>query len=124
MMTALKRLLLGGAALAMCSGVTPRADAQTGSAELPPDIATFVSRRASCSQWSKKAIDPERRAQIEAIYSNLHSMKCFGLIDEDRALRLKYASNPEILALLGEGKFTKFVTRLSPRIAVPPASDR
>jgi hypothetical protein len=123
-MTAFKSLMLAGVALAISAGVDPRADAQTGSAELPPDVTAFVSRRASCSEWSKKAIDPEWNARIDAIYSYLESLKCFDVMNDERALRQKYASNPQILASLGAGKITKFVTRLPARIAVPPALDR
>lgn len=123
-MTALKRLMLVGVALAISAGAGSLACAQTGSADLPPDVTGFISRRASCSEWSKKAIDPQWYAQIDAIYSSLQSLKCFEIIDEERVLRRKYASNPEILASLGSGKYTKFVTRLPARIAVPPALDR
>jgi len=123
-MTALKSLMLAASALVISAGVAPRADAQTGSAELPSDVTAFVSRRASCSEWSKKAIDPEWNARIDAIYSNLESLKCFDVMNDERALRQKYASNPQILASLGVGKITKFVTRLPARIAVPPALDR
>jgi hypothetical protein len=84
-MIAVKRLMLAGVALAISAGVAPRADAQTGSAELPPDVTRFVSRSASCSEWSKNAIDPEWTAQIEVIYSNLESLKCFDILDDARA---------------------------------------
>jgi hypothetical protein len=125
-MTALKSLILAGVTLAISAGVAALADEQTGSAELPPDVTAFVSRSTSCSEWSKKAIDPaEWTAQIEAIYSNLQSLKCFDIMDDARALRQKYAGNPEILASLGaDHTFTRFVTRLPARIAVPPALDR
>jgi hypothetical protein len=120
-MTALKGLMLAGATLAISAGVAPRADAQTGSAELPPDVTEFVSRRASCSEWSKKAIDPEWNARIDAIYSNLQSLRCFDIMDDERALRQKYASSPEIMASLGTGEVvTKFVTRLPTQTAPPP----
>ena len=123
-MTAFKSLMLAASALVISAGVAPRADAQTGSAELPSDVTAFVSRRASCSEWSKKAIDPGWTAKIEAIYTNLQSLKCFDIMNDERALRQKYAGNPEIRASLGAGVITKFVTRLPVRIAVPPALDR
>jgi hypothetical protein len=123
-MTALKSIMLAGVTLAISAGLAPCAHAQTGSAELPPDVTEFVNRRASCAEWSKKAIEPEWAAQIEVIYSNLQSLKCFDVMDYERALRQKYAGNPEILASLGAGVITKFVTRLPVRIAVPPALDR
>jgi hypothetical protein len=122
--TALKSIMLAGVTLAISAGLAPCAQAQTGSAELPPDVTGFVSRRASCSEWSEKAIDPEWTARIEAIYCNLQALKCFDIMDDERALRQKYAGNPEILSSLGAGVFTKFVTRLPVRIAVPPALDR
>jgi hypothetical protein len=88
-------------------------------------VTAFVSRRDDCSEWSKKAIDPKWNARIDVIYSNPQSLKCFGVLDDERTLRQKYASNPEIRASLGTGKaVTKFVTRLPGRIATPPASDR
>jgi hypothetical protein len=123
-MTSPNNIILAGVTLAISVGLAPCARAQTGSAEFPTDVTEFVSRRASCSEWSKKAIDPERTAQIEAIYGNLQSLKCFDVIDDERALRQKYVGNPEILASLGSGVFTKSVTRLPVRIAVPPALDR
>jgi len=62
---------------------------------------------------------------MDAILSNLQSLKCIDILDEARVLQQKYAGNPEILALLGTGHtFTKFVTRLPVRVPVPPASDR
>jgi hypothetical protein len=123
-MTALKSLLRVGVTLAILAGFTPRADAQTGSPDLPSDVTAFIERRAGCSDWSKKAIDPEWMAQIEAIYSNLQSLKCFDIMHDELALRQKYTRNAEILASLGAGVGTKFVTRLPGRIAVPPALDR
>jgi hypothetical protein len=123
-MIVLKYLMVAGVTVGISTGLLPCARAQIGPAELPPDITQFVNRRASCSEWSKKAIDPEQTAQIEAIYSNLQSLNCFDVGDDERALRQKYAGNPEVLASLGAGTYTKFVTRLPVRIAVPPALDR
>ena len=131
-MTTLKNLTLAGAALAILAGSSLRASAQTGVAEFPTDVTEFLSRRASCNEWSRKAtdewskeaIDRDRAAEIEAIYSNLRSLKCFDVIGDERALRQKYADNPEILASLGSGNYTKIIIRLPVRIAVPPASDR
>jgi hypothetical protein len=124
-MTAFKSLIIAGVTLAISAGVAPRADAQTGSTELPPDVTAFVSRSGSCSEWSKKVIDPEWTARIDTIYSNLQSLKCFDTMDDARALRQKYAGNPEILASLGAGHtFTRVIKRLPVRIAVPPDLDR
>ena len=120
-MTALKSLILAGVTLAISAGVAALADEQTDSAELPPDVTAFVSRSTSCSEWSKKVIDSEWTAQIDAVYGNLQSLKCFDIMDDARALQQKYGGNPEIMASLGAGHtFTRFVTRLSPRIGVPP----
>jgi hypothetical protein len=121
-MTALKSIMLAGVVLAISINLSPRA--QAGSAELPSDVSEFVIRRGSCSEWSKRAIALEQMAQLEAIYSNLRAQKCFDILNDERALRQKYAGNPEILASLGAGNYTKVITRLPFRIAVPPASDR
>jgi hypothetical protein len=129
-MIQLKRIVLGSAALAILAGPLPCAHAQVASAERPPDITEFVNRRASCSDWSQKAIDifsansPERATEIEAIYDSLRSLKCFDIVDNERALRQKYAGNPAVLAALGPGNYTKVITRLPVRVAVPAASDR
>ena len=67
-----KRIVLCCLALAMLAGLFSRAHAQVTSAERPPDITEFVSRRASCADWSQKAIDiwsandPGRAAELEA----------------------------------------------------------
>ena|ERR1700722_1547747 len=125
-----KRIVLCCLALAILAGLFSRAHAQVTSAERPPDITEFVSRRASCADWSQKAIDiwsandPGRAAELEATYRNLRSRKCFDIIDNERVLRQKYAGSPEILVSLGSGNYSKIVTRLPSRIAVPPASDR
>ena len=131
-MITLEDFMLAGPALAISMGLSPCAHAQVGLAALPADITEFISRRTDCSEWSKKAIDEwskkaidrEGAAEIEAIDGNLRSLKCFDIIDSERALRQKYAGNPEILTSLGAGNYTKFVTRLPLRIAVPPVSDR
>ena len=131
-MTTLKNLALAGVALAISVALTPRARAEIGAPNPPPDVAGFISRRTDCSDWSKKAIekssqkeiDPKSNVHIDAIYSNLRSLKCFDILSDERALRQKYASNPEILALLGAGNVAKFVTRLPIRIAIPPDSRR
>ena len=121
-MTTLKIIMLAGITLA---GLAPCAQAQPAPATPPLDVTEFVSRRASCSEWSQKAIDPEQTAQIDAIYNKLQSLKCFDIVDDERSLRQKYASNSEILTSLGTGFSTKFVTRLPVRIAAPPpALDR
>jgi hypothetical protein len=123
-MTTLKKLILISVALTISAGPLLCARAQTGAVGLPPDIAEFLSRRASCSEWSKRAMDPEQTVHIEAIYSNLQSLKCFDIFENERALREKHAKNPEVLRSLGTDKYTKFVTRLPARIAAPPAPER
>jgi hypothetical protein len=124
-MTTLKSIMLAGITLAILDGLPPCAQAEPGPAKLPADVTEFVSRRASCSEWSTKAIDPEQISQIEAIYNKLQSLKCFDILNDERSLRQKYASNSEILTSLGTGTSTKFVTRLPVRIAAPPpALDR
>jgi hypothetical protein len=128
-MTKLENLALAGAALAIFVGLTPHARAEIGAANPSTDVAGFIGRRTDRSEWSKKAIDTWSRreidpAQIDAVYGNLRSLKCFEILSDGRALRLKYAGNPEILALLGSGDVTKFVTRLPVRIAIPRDSHR
>jgi hypothetical protein len=123
-MAALKNLMLAALTLAISAGISARADAQAVSVRLPLDVTAFVSRRDACSEWSKKAIDSGWNARIEAVYSNLQSLNCFEIMHDERGLRQKYADNAEIMAFLGTGDVTKFVTRLPGRNAVPPASDR
>jgi hypothetical protein len=123
-MKALKKLVLASVTLAISAALSPCVHSQTGTPQLPSDITEFLSRRASCSEWSKRVMDPEQMAQLEAIYSSLRAQACFDVLNDEHALRQKYAGNPEILASLGAGNYTKVITRLPARIAVPPASDR
>src|SRR5450755_1298654 len=52
------RLMLAGAALAISAGFFSGVDAQQkGPADPPPDIAGFIARRGSCSEWAQKAFD-------------------------------------------------------------------
>jgi hypothetical protein len=104
-------------------GTVPCADAQTGSADLPPDVTGFISRRVGCAEWSHKAIDPEHKAQMDDVRSIMVSLKCDDVADDERALRQKYASNPAILASL-DAVWVKVVKRLPVQIAIPPALDR
>jgi hypothetical protein len=61
---------------------------------------------------------------MDGIWSNLQSLKCFDIVDDERAIRQKYASNPDIQASLGAGTWVKVVKRLPVRIAVPPDLNR
>jgi hypothetical protein len=119
------RLMLAGAALAILAGLFSGVDAQQkGPADPPPDITGFIARRGSCSEWAQKAFDAEWTAGMDGIWSNLQSLKCFDIVDDERALRQKYASNPDIQASLGAGTWVKVVKRLPVRIAVPPDLNR
>lgn len=120
-MTAFKELIFAGITLATLASATRSTDAKADPAGLPADVAAFVSRSVACSDLSKKAMDPEWITQLDAIYRNIQLLKCFYILDDNRALREKYAGSPEILASLSSGNYSKFITRLPVR---PPASDR
>jgi len=120
-MIKLNSIMLASVSLLVSAGVTFGADTQAGFAELPPELMQFIGHRASCLEWSRKASDPA--AQIDDIKSIMVSLKCSDVADDERALRQKYAGDPNVLAAL-DATWTKVVQRLSPRIVVPPASDR
>ena len=73
-MAVLKRLMQAGVALAISVGSSFCVYAQRAAAELPRDVTEFVNRRASCTEWSKKAIE------VGTVDSNGWYL-CFDIID-------------------------------------------
>ncbi len=116
-------IFLASAALVIAAALTPCAHAQMGPPELPPDVRELVSRRAGCLEWSKKASEPERKAQLGDIESILRSLKCDEAALDEKALREKYAGSPDILRAL-DATWVKIVKRLPVRIPVPPDTNR
>lgn len=111
------------AALVVVAGLTSGTRAQTPPADLPPDVIEFVGRRSSCLEWSIKAFDPERKAQLDSIMSIMRSLKCDEITHDENALRQKYAASAWILDAL-KATWTKIVKRLPVRIFVPQDSSR
>jgi len=97
---------------------TTRADDQNTS-DLPPDVMGLISRRSGCVDWSKKAFEIERRAQLDEIRGILQSLKCGDIANDERELRQKYASSPDVLRAL-DSTWVKVVKRLPVRTAIPP----
>jgi hypothetical protein len=113
-------VFLGGVALVILAGLPPCTHAQESSAKLPPEVLGFLSRRGACLEWSQKATDPERAVQIDSIG---RSLKCSDIVNDERALRQRCASNPGILAAL-DATWVRVVKRLPVRIPVPSDLDR
>jgi hypothetical protein len=109
-------VFLAGVTLAILAGRAPYAQAQAGLANLPPDVMRFVGWRGSCLEWSKKATDHEKAAQIDSAVGVIRLLKCSDIVNDERALRERYASNPGVLAAL-DASWVKVVKRLPVRIA-------
>jgi len=122
MLTSKNFILLASAALVISAGLTPLAHAQTA-ADLPPDVMGLISRRGGCLEWSKKASEPESKAQLGDIEGILRSLKCDEVANDERMLRQIYGGNPDILRAL-DATWVKVVKRLPVRIAVPPDPNR
>ncbi|WP_375786042.1 hypothetical protein ACE10Z_42775 [Bradyrhizobium sp. Pha-3] len=118
MITSTKFIFLVSVALTIPVIPTARADDQN-KADLPSDVMRLISRRSSCVDWSQKAFESKRRAQLDEIMGILESLKCGDIADDEKELREKYASSPDILRAL-DSTWTKFVKRLPVRIAIPP----
>jgi hypothetical protein len=76
----------------------------------------LISRRSACLEWSQKASDPERKKQLNDIAGILRTLKCGEVADEERALREKYAGNPDTIKAL-DATWVKVVKRLPVQIA-------
>lgn len=113
-------LFLSSATLAVWTGPVPCARAQEQPVALPPDVIGFVNRRSTCLEWSLKTTNYELTAQTKSF---LQSLKCDDIASDERAVRERYATNPDVLAAL-DASWVKVVKRLPVRAPVPPASDR
>ena len=104
------------AVLALLALITTTAGAQPQPhpANLPPDVAAFVSRRASCQEVAnKRSANAEDAAQV-AIVSR--SLDCGDVARDEQAVRGKYANDPHILAAL-DATWVKVVQRVRVKFA-------
>jgi hypothetical protein len=76
----------------------------------------FVGRRASCLDWSQKVTDRQHAAQVDSIVSIMLSLKCSDIVNDERALRQRYVSNPDVLSAIDD-TWVKVVKRLPIRTA-------
>jgi len=95
------------------------ASAQADDTRLPADVIRFVGRRASCHEWSQKAIDPSQANQTDNI---LLALKCETIKGDERTLRDKYANNPGATAALN-ATWTKVVKRIPVQTPRPSQLD-
>jgi hypothetical protein len=91
-------LLLASVALAISAGLPSRAHAQA--ADLPSDVKDLVSRRSGCLALNRRAFESEGRAQLDGVISEMRSLKCGEITDDEKALQEKYAGNSEVLEAL------------------------
>jgi hypothetical protein len=103
--------------------LTSVAYAQAAAVEIPSDVLEFLGRGYACAQWSRRAFDPERKAQLAETAGVLQSLKCGVLTEEERSLREKYASDPVVQRVL-DASWTKIVTRLPVQAPIPADSNR
>jgi hypothetical protein len=76
------------------------------SANLPPDVITFIGRRADCEEYAAKTdLSVDIRMQRE------RALNCDGIAADERVLRLKYATDSAATAAL-DGHWIKIVRRL------------
>ena len=107
------KILSGGAVVAWKKPPvqSPVPSPEPKSAELPPDITGFVSRRATCLELSKKPDDQQRPAQNESL---VQSLRCDDIPREEQALRERYAGSPDFLAALN-ASWLKVIQRVPVR---------
>jgi hypothetical protein len=97
---------------------------QSAPADIPSDVLELVGRSYACVEWSKRAFDPERKAQLADIGSILQSLKCGGVTNSVvRSLREKYAGDPGILRVL-DLAWVKVVQRVPVQMPVSPDANR
>jgi hypothetical protein len=119
-MIALKNVIyLAGVSLAVLARQIPVAHAQTHPADLPSDVTELVGRRSSCLELYKKAFDPEHQTRPQEMMASMRSLRCDEIENDEKALRQKYAGNPEIIEAL-KATWVKVIQRLPVRGAVPP----
>jgi len=121
-MTAFKTIVLAGVTLVSVL-VAQCGEAQQSSADLPPDVAALVARRAACFEWSRKVFEPDRVPDINKVTSMMRSLRCYEIANDERSLREKYSGDPATLAVL-KGSWTRVVKRLPVRIPVPSDLDQ
>jgi hypothetical protein len=119
-MNGFKVFVLLGATLAASTGPAPCAHAQERSVDLPTDVIEFLTRRATCLEWSLKTTNYELTAQAKDF---LRSLKCGDIAADERAVRERYAGNPDVLATL-DATWVKVVKRLPVRTPVPSDLNR
>jgi hypothetical protein len=95
-------------AIATTAWLAVCAAAPAEESSLPADVIGFVSRRGDCDEWSQKAKDPTRAAQIDEI---MRALKCGDIKGDELALRNSYAADPNVIAALN-GTWIKIVQRV------------
>ncbi|MBK3661792.1 hypothetical protein JJE66_11090 [Bradyrhizobium diazoefficiens] len=91
--------------------------------DIPSDVLELVGRSYACAEWSKRAFDPERKAQLADIGSILQSLHCGEVTNSERSLRGKYAGDPGILRVL-DLAWVKVVQRVPLQMPVLPDANR
>jgi hypothetical protein len=101
---------------------TACAQPQPHPANLPPDVAAFVGRRASCQETTnKRPAGAEDAAQVANV---LRSLDCGDVArGDEQALRGKYANDPHILAAI-DATWVKVVQRVPVKVEVDPPDPR
>ena len=61
----------------------------------PPDIATYVQRRAGCNHWGGE--EPYDKARHDEINRAVAKLSCNTLDDDEKALLRRYRSTPALL---------------------------
>jgi hypothetical protein len=99
---------------------TAAAQPQPHPANLPPDVAAFVGRRASCQKAAdRRPAGAEGTAQVANV---LRSLDCGDVPRDEQALRGKYANDPNTLAAL-DATWVKVVQRVPDRVPVKVAPE-
>ena len=107
------------AGLVLAAPVISAAAADGQIVDLPSDVMGVIGRRSSCLEWSRKATEIERRAELEDIRRIQQSLSCDEVANDEKQLRQKYAGNPDVLRAL-DSTWTKVVQRVPVRAVIPP----
>lgn len=66
----------------------------------PPDVATFIERRAGCNHFYGE--EPYDHQRAEEIKRALRELRCASVDSDERDLRRKHRRQPVILQLLSD----------------------
>ena len=101
-------------ALVVLITTTAGAQPQPHPANLQPDVAAFVGRRASCQEVANKR--PAGAEDAPQVANVSRSLDCGDVARDEQALRGKYANDPHILAAL-DATWVKVVQRVPVKVA-------